>query len=170
MEQAQQIALAQHPVLRRLEAVLRQKELIVQREQKAWFPSIRIGIPLGLEVPLLNRNKGGIAAAKADLERTQAELTRARQEIQRDLEMATQTYESAREQVAVFQGGLRAAAAESLRIETLMYQEGEVDFLQLLDARRTARQTEAEYLQIMYDAQIARIEIERAIGIGGERE
>ncbi len=170
IEQAQQIALAQHPVLRRLEAVLRQKELIVQRERKAWYPSIRIGVPLGFEAPLLNRNKGGVAAAEADLQKTQAALARARQEIQRDIETAVQTYESAREQLAAFQGGLRAAAAESLRIETFLYQEGEVDFLQLLDARRTARQTEAEYLQVLFDTQIACIEIERAIGIGGEKE
>ena len=36
----------------------------------------------------------------------------------------------------------------------------------LLDARRTARQTDQEYLQALYDAQTARVELERAIGVG----
>lgn len=170
IEQARQIALTQHPRLRRIEAEVHQKELALKREQKAWLPSLRIGVPLGLEAPLWNRNKGGVAAAQADLEKAQAEQVRERQEIERDIETSAQAYESAREQLAAFQGGLRSAAAESLRIETLMYQEGEVDFLQLLDASRTARQTETEYLQAMYDAQIARVDIERAIGIGGDQE
>ncbi len=170
MDAAKEIALSQHPVLRRLEAVLRQKELSIQREQKASSPSLRLGIPLGLEVPLWNRNKGGIETAKAALQKTQAELERARQEILRDLDTNMQTYESVREQIEAFHGGLRAAATESLRIETFLYQEGEVDFLRLLDARRTTRQTEAEYLQALYDARIARIELERAIGLGGEKE
>ena len=170
MDAAKEVALAQHPVLRRLDAVLRQKELIVLREQKASHPTLRFGVPLGLEIPLWNRNKGGIEAAKAEVQKTQAEVERARQEILRDIETSTQTYESVREQLAAFQDGLRAASAESLRIETFRYQEGEVDFLRLLDARRTTRQTEVEYLQTLYDAQIARIELERAIGIGGEKE
>ena len=71
--------------------------------------------------------------------------------------------------MAAFQGGLRAAAAESLRLESFRYEEGEVDFLQLLDARRTARQTESEYLQALYNAQIAHAEVERAMGNEGER-
>ena len=169
-EQARQIALAQHPVLRRLDAVLKQKELIIAREQKAWQPNLRLGLPLGLEVPVRNRNQGGIAAAQAELQEAQAERARIQQEVERDVETGVQTYEGAREQRAAFEGGLRSAAAESLRIETTMYEEGEVDLLQLLDVRRTARQTEAEYLQALYDAQVARIELERAIGVGGLAE
>ncbi len=168
--QAREIALAQHPILRRLDAVVKQKELALAREQKAWQPNIRVGVPAGLEVPLLNRNQGGIAAARAELQAVQAEQTRIRQEVERDVETGVQTYEGTREQRAAFEGGLRAAAAESLRIETTLYEEGEVDLLQLLDVRRTARQTEAEYLQALYDAQIARIELERAVGVGGTTE
>jgi cobalt-zinc-cadmium efflux system outer membrane protein len=169
-DQAREIALAQHPELRRLDAVLKQKELAIQREQKAWQPNLRLGVPLGLEVPLRDRNQGGIAAAQADLQEVQAERARIRQEVERDVETGLQSYEGAREQRAAFEGGLRAAAAESLRIETTMYEEGEVDLLQLLDVRRTARQTETEYLQALYDAQVARIELERAIGVGGLAE
>ncbi len=166
-EQAREVALAQHPTLRRLDAILKQKELAIQREQKAWQPNLRVGVPLGVELPLGNRNQGGIAAAQAELQEAQAEQARIRQEVERDVETGVQAYEGAREQRAAFESGLRAAAAESLRIETTMYEEGEVDLLQLLDVRRTARQTESEYLQALYDAQIARIELERAIGVGG---
>jgi cobalt-zinc-cadmium efflux system outer membrane protein len=175
---AREIALAQHPTLRRLGEVVRQKQLVVQRERKAWYPDLTpgltlgadaaVGALLGIELPLWYRNRGGIAAAQADLRRAEAELARTRQEIERDLETGVQTYESAREQLAAFDGGLRAGAAESLRIETFLYEQGETEFLQLLDARRTAQQTETEFLQALYDTTIARAELERAIGIGGE--
>lgn len=181
VEEARPIAVAGHPVLRRLEAVLHQKQRIVERERKAWYPDLKpglsvgramdadsVGVSLGVELPLWNRNQGGIAAAAADLAEARADLERARLEILTGLDTAAQACEGAREQLSAFRGGLRSAAAEALRIETFLYQEGEVDFLHLLDARRTARQTEVEYLQALYDAQIARAEFERAIGIGGE--
>lgn len=180
--EARRIGLAQHPTLRRLQAVARQRELVIARERKAWYPDLRpgmnlgqeidtrsIGAGIGMELPFWNRNQGGIAAATAELHKTQAELERVLQEVERDIETGVQTYESAREQLAAFSAGLRQAAAESLRIETFLYEEGEADFLQLLDARRTARQTETEYLQAMYDAHIARADLERAIGIGGNQ-
>jgi cobalt-zinc-cadmium efflux system outer membrane protein len=181
LEQARQIAQGRHPALRRLEAVLRQKERIVERERKAWYPDLKpgvnagremdadsVGVSLGVELPLWNRNQGRIAAAEADLAEARADLERARLEVLTGLDTAALACESAREQLSAFRGGLRSAAAEALRIETFLYQEGEVDFLHLQDARRTARQTEVEYLQALYDAQIARAEFERAVGIGGE--
>lgn len=183
LNQAQQIALGQHPTLRRLDAILRQRELAIGRERTAWYPDLKVGLSpgqeldktglgasIGMELPFWNRNQGGIAAAQAELQKNQAELEKARQEVLRDLETGAQSYESAREQLVAFQGGLRAAAAEALRIATFLYQEGEADFLQLLDARRTSRQTETEYLQALYDAKITRAELERAIGIGGNKE
>jgi len=80
--------------------------------------------------------------------------------------LAVQGLEQAREQRAAFEGGLRQAATEAYRIETLRYREGEVDFLHLLDTRRTARQVEAEYLLSQYDVQMARAELDRALGKG----
>jgi cobalt-zinc-cadmium efflux system outer membrane protein len=179
--EAYQIALAQHPTLRRLEAVLHQRELVIGRERTAWYPDLKVGLSpsqeidtrgigasVGMELPLWNRNQGGIAAAQAELQQAQAGVEQARQEVLRDLETDMQSYESAREQLAAFAGGLRAAATETLHIATFLYEEGDADLLHLLDARRTARQTEAEYLQAQYDAQIARADLEWAIGIGGE--
>ncbi len=181
LNQARRIALIQHPTLRRLDAVLRQRELSIGRERTAWYPDLKVGLSpaqeidtrslgasVGMTLPFWNRNQGGIAAAQAELQKAQAEREKARQEVLRDLETGAQNYESAREQLVAFSGGLRVAAAEALRIATFLYQEGEADLLQLLDARRTARQTEAEYLQALYDLQVARAELEWAVGIGEE--
>lgn len=183
LARAREVALAQHPTLRRLAAVARQKELALEREKKAWWPDLKPGLgwgrefdadtfgaSLGLELPLWNRNQAGIAAAGAELKKAQAELARARQEVERDVEAAWQAYESAREQSAAFGGGLGAAAAESLRIASFLYEQGETDLLKLLDARRTARQTAAGRLQALYELNTARAELERAIGIGGIKE
>jgi len=181
--QAQQIAASQHPSLRRLGEMLERQRLVIEREQKAWYPdlvpslglareidSTSLGGGLGLELPLWYRNQGGIAAAQAEQRRLAAERERARQEILRDIEVGEQNYAGALEQLAALERGLRAAAAETLKVETFRYELGESSLLELLDARRTAQQTEGEYIQALYDANVARTDLERAIGIGGGKE
>lgn len=183
--EAERLALAQHPELRRLQAVVEQRERIVRQEQTAWYPALTlgfgpqraldtdsIGATLGLALPLWDRNQGGIAAAQAAAAAARAEIERARQEILLELETSQQRYGGACEQLAAFeidaQGGLRTQASEALRIAMFLYREGEADLLQLLDALRTHQATEAEHLQAQIDVQLARAELERAIGIGGE--
>jgi cobalt-zinc-cadmium efflux system outer membrane protein len=181
LEQAEAIALARHPSVARLNEELNRQRLVLVREQKEWYPDLvpslgfsreidttKAGGSLGFELPLWNRNQGGIAAAQAELRRLEAELERTRLEVLRDVEVEYQNYESAREQLAALEKGLRSTAAESLKIETFRYNLGESGLLDLLDARRTAQVTEAEYVQALYDLNVARAELERAIGLGGE--
>ena len=180
-EAARTQALANHPALRHLDAQLAQQRAVIARERTAWHPDPKPGISvgrqidsdsfdvsLGLEIPLWNRNQGGIAGAQAELNRLKAERERRRSEIESSLRASLEMDANAREQLGAFDTALRQGAAEALKIETFLYQQGEHDLLQLLDARRTARETESEYLQALYDAAIARVELEQAIGIGGE--
>ncbi len=168
-----------HPLLRRVDAALDRQRAIIGREESAWYPDLKpglqvgqeddknsIGVSLGVEIPLFNRNQGGIAGAKAELARLEAERERVRIEVERDVHQAWQAYQSSREQAGAFGDGLREGAAEALRIETFLYEQGETDFLRLLEARRTARATEAEYLQALFDARIARAELNQVMGIG----
>jgi len=180
-ESCLEAALQGHPALRPLEAVLRRTELVVERERAAVLPDLKVGVlgqrefdtngvgaSLEIEVPLWNRNQGGIAAAGAERKRIQAEIERTRVQVERDVRTAFEEYESAREQLAAFDAGLRIAAEEVLRVETSLYEHGETDLIRLLDARRTARETEAEYLQALYNANIAQADLELVMGIGGK--
>lgn len=177
--EAIQYAMDRHPLLLKLHAEQRKQEAVIARERAASRPDLKpgisagrefdtnsVGLSLGVEIPIWNRNRGGVASAHAELNRIDAAMERTRLEIRRDIETALQNHESAREQIAAFGASLRASALESLKIETLLYEQGETDFLRLLDARRTAQETENEFLQALYDAAIARAELERATGKG----
>ena len=168
-----------HPELRRLLALQQKKELELNREQVAWYPDFSPGVgfeqeddadnyifSFGLEIPLWNKNQGGIAKAKAELQQIDAKIQRINQDIIRDAEVALEAYAGALEQIRAFEE-LRSAAADTLKMETFLYEQGEVDFITLLDARRTVQETESEYLAALYDAHLSRTELEQIIGITG---
>ena len=179
-EQVHTLAQSRHPKLKHLIALKRQKELELKREQVAWYPDFSPGvgfeneededsytISLGLELPLWNKNSGGIAKAKAELKRIGAQISRAKQDIVRDVDVVLETYEGALEQIHAFEE-LRSVAREALKTETFLYEQGEVDLLTLLDARRTTQETESEYLGALHDLHLSRIELEQTIGIIGD--
>jgi cobalt-zinc-cadmium efflux system outer membrane protein len=170
-----------HPSLRHLEALREQRERELASERVEWIPQPEpgvfldresdakvLGATVGVQVPLWNRNQGGIAQAEAALARVDAEIARTRAEIRRDLLTAIQAYESALEQIAAFQGGLLEDAQSALETEQFLYEQGEVALLQVLDARRTAQLTRSQYLEALLDAATAREDLNEAIGIGGE--
>lgn len=169
---------SRHPKLLELSAEITRQNAVIAREKAAWHPDLKpgifgdresdadtFGVTLGIELPIFNRNQGGIAGAKAELQRLEAELAGSQIEVRKQIEEAWQAHESAREQIAAYGTGLREGAAEALKIDTFLYEQGETNFLQLLDARRTAQETEAEYLQAIFDARIGRAELDEAMGI-----
>ena len=172
-------AQVRHPELRRLLALQQKKELELNREQVAWYPNFSPGVgfeqeedadnysvSFGLEIPLWNKNQGGIAKAKAELQQIDATIQRINQDIVRDVEVALEVYAGALEQIRAFEE-LRSAAADTLKTETFLYEQGEVDFITLLDARRTVQETDSEYLAALRDAHLSRTELEQIIGITG---
>lgn len=169
-----------HPAVQRALAALDAARRAADREEWAWAPDLRpaaiyareadkesVGGALAFEIPLWSRNSGAIGEAEAEVHRAEAELRAARREVEREARRALERLEGAREALAVFDGGLREAAAEALRIETRLYEQGETDLLQLLDAQRTARETEVERLLTLYEANVARAELEFALGGDG---
>ena len=179
---AKREALDGHPRLSQLQILVQQREQEIRAEEASRRPGLTVGLTvarqfdanslsgfLRFDLPFWDRNLAGIAAARGHLDQAAAELGRARLEIIREVELAAGSYEWLHEQLNAFESGLLQGAAETYRIEQLRFEEGEVDFLHLLDSRRTARQTELEYLQTLYDAHIARLELDRAIGKGVPR-
>ena len=173
-------AQVRHPELRRLVALKQQKALELNRERISWHPDLSPGVgfekeadedsyivSMGLEIPLWNKNQGGIAKAKAELQQIEAQILKIKQDIVRDVDLALETYTNAIEQIRAF-GELRSAAADALKTETFLYEQGEVDFITLLDARKTAQETESEFLAALYNAHLSRIELEQTIGISGD--
>ncbi len=172
-------ALSHHPAIRRIETLRLQREAELAGARAARLPAPAPGVliereadahtagaTLSVEIPLWDRNQGGVARAEAALQQVDAELARARVEIERGVLVALEAYQAAREQTAAFEGGLRADAARVLETERFLFDQGEADLLQMLDARRVAQETEAEALQAAFDLARSRADLEAALGIG----
>jgi cobalt-zinc-cadmium efflux system outer membrane protein len=174
-------ALACHPRLLRLSAELEQKYATLDKERTAWWPDLKIGarkehtldsdaaaITLGTEIPLFNRNQGGIAKAQAQAQKTYNDITIAFNEIRRDVEVSFQNYQLAREQIATYDDGLKAAAEEAVSLAYVSYRAGATGYLDVLTSRRLLQETEQGYIQVLYDAATARARLEKSMGVGLE--
>lgn len=172
-----QTALSRHPRLQRLAAELEQRYASLDRQRTEWWPDLHLGartsremdsesaaITASIEVPLWNRNEGGIAKAEAEAQRKYNDIAIAFTELRRDVESAYQNYEIAREQVASYEDGLREATEEAADIAYAQYQLGAAGYLDVLTARRMLQESEQGYLQALYDAAVARARLERARG------
>jgi outer membrane protein TolC len=93
-----------------------------------------------------------------------AEVERVRVTLQAELESRHRDVEVASVEVASLVADVGPAAAESLRIARLLFEEGETSLLDLLDAQRTARETRREEIRARYALANALNEMQRLLG------
>jgi outer membrane protein, heavy metal efflux system len=171
-------ALNCHPKLLRLAAELEQRYASLDRQRTQWWPDLKIGarqsremdsdtaaIMLGIEVPLWNRNQGGIAEAAAKAQKTYNDIAIAFTEIRRDVEVAYYNQAAAQEQLDSFENGLHEAAEESVALAWEQYRLGAGTYLEVLNARKLYQETELGYLQAAYDVRLAEVRVQRASGL-----
>jgi len=110
--------------------------------EKGYLPTFGISIP----VPLWDRNRGPIAAARAGLLRAQAELEAAQREGAAALAAAERSRAAAA--VSVERGrALLAHAERVVALSTRGYREGAFPITTVIDARRAARDVLRQYVQ-----------------------
>jgi cobalt-zinc-cadmium efflux system outer membrane protein len=128
----------------------------------------RIGVSVPL--PLFHRREGQIAEARADLSVAEALGESRRQTLRAELEFAYSAFVIAHRQVEAFEGGLLEQAEQALRVAEAAFRFGERGIIEFLDAQRTLRAVRFDYVNALYDARFALLEIERLLGadlIGG---
>lgn len=121
---------------------------------------------LGIAIPLpfMDRNQGGIARAAAEERVARTELALRKNRVFADVEAAYQALESARARVRSFETNLLRQADESRAIALRAYEEGAIELLAYLDAQRTRADIRHQYLQTVFDAWVALITLEYAVG------
>lgn len=172
-----QSALACHPRLLRLAAELEQRYASLDRARTEWWPNLNLGarqtrefdtdgaaVTLGVEIPLWSRNEGGIARAAADAQKTYNDIVIAFTELRRDVLVAWQNLELAREQIASYEGGIRGASEEAVALAYEQYRLGAIGLFDVLIARRNLQETQEGSIEALYDASVARARLERARG------
>lgn len=122
------------------------------------------GLSLGVVLPLWNGRRGDIAKASAESSLATAQVERVRVTLQAELESRRRDVEVSAVEVASLLSDVGPAAAESLRIARLLFEEGETSLLDLLDAQRTARETRREEIRARHELARALNELQRLLG------
>lgn len=90
---------------------------------------------VSLPIPIRDRNRGGIEAARADETAAEYQVQRVRAEARRDRAQAQMLVDAAETRLAALEGPGLAQAEEAVRLAQIGYNAGRFSLLELLDAR-----------------------------------
>lgn len=107
------------------------------------FANVQVGMPL----PIFDRNQGNITRASGELTAAQAALEARELALTQQLADALRDYEVARRTVARYRDSILPAALESRELVIQAYEQGELDYLQLLTTQQTYTEKSMAYLR-----------------------
>ena len=123
-------------------------------DQTGMLPTFGLAFPL----PLFDRNRGAVMLARAEQARAEAELTQA--QVQSRNEIARARRELANALRTVQRDSLLVTSAERVAAMSLTaYREGAASLPNVLEARRTAREVLAQYIDDLANAWIFAAEL-----------
>ncbi len=124
----------------------------------------RFGI--SMEVPLWGaaHERSRIAAARAQIVVTEADVERLRRDIPMQIETAYRRLMSAADQVKLFDDRVIRVAELAQQSASDSYDQGKATYLEVLDSQRTLVQTRTEYVDILLAYRQAWTDLQRATG------
>lgn len=130
--------------------------LVGGREPVGWEALAEAGI----SIPLFNRNRGGITAARADEARAEAERRRLELDLQSRLVKVFDEYLTALRASEVYRDEVVPRAEEAYRLYLTRYREMGAAYPQVLIAQRTLFEMTAEYLDNLEEAWRAALQLQ----------
>lgn len=118
-----------------------------------------------VDLPLLNRNQGLIAAADAGVRLAARQIAVQEALVRAEIRTAEAEVRERAKQLAGSLAPLRERAAEVARIAEAAYREGGADLLRLLDAQRARLEADSLYLRTLADYRQAVVALEFALGV-----
>lgn len=118
-----------------------------------------------VDVPLLNRNQGLIAAADAGVRLATKQIAVQAALVRAEIRVAEAEVRVRAQQLAGSLGPLRERAGAVARIAGAAYREGGTDLLRLLDAERARLESESLYYRTLADHRQAVVALEFALGV-----
>ncbi len=113
-----------------------------------------------MPLPLINRNQGGIAEARAQIEKARDQHRATEVHLTTQLAIAYEELEDASIQIAEYRKSVLPQVQQALQLTNEGYEEGRFSHLEVLDARRTATEAREQFLDalIRYHKAVAEIE------------
>jgi outer membrane protein, heavy metal efflux system len=123
-----------------------------------------IGLPLGIELPLFDRNEQGIAQAEGRREEFRTKYVAAAGRALANLEHAHRVAELAARTRRILRQTILPKAHNSIELARRALAAGSGDLLRLLDSERTFRQVQIETLEAQLAEYLAWSSLEQAVG------
>lgn len=102
-----------------------------------------------MSVPLWDRNRGGIDAARANHLRAHADFEQTRLALTEQATDALNRYRQANEQVRTYEVELLPRTKESLELTQQLYEKGQADFLDVLAVQRTLQEVNLNFIDAL---------------------
>jgi cobalt-zinc-cadmium efflux system outer membrane protein len=123
------------------------------------------GLSFSLPLPLFNNKEGEIGQAEAQLRTARAALTQAKLQALTDVDKAFRSYELNLQVLQLYDDTAIKRAKEALDIAEKAYERGATSLLDVLDARRTYRQTLVARDQARFSLRQSIFQLEQAAGV-----
>jgi cobalt-zinc-cadmium efflux system outer membrane protein len=128
-------------------------------------PVYSTGIALPLPVFFWQHSRGEIAESKHHEQELEASYRDLRAQVTQDVRSAYAAASTSMRQVLFLRDQLVPAAREAFRVASVSYSLGGSSALEVLDARRTLLDAESQLADALASANIARADLERALGV-----
>jgi cobalt-zinc-cadmium efflux system outer membrane protein len=124
----------------------------------------QVALNAGIPLPLFNRNQGGILQAEVSLQSAEADLNKTVNLVENEVEVAFRNLLQSRRLVEAYIGGVLEDARSTLTIVERAYERGGATILDLLDAARTSRTIQQNYIEALFTYQHNLFQLESAVG------
>jgi cobalt-zinc-cadmium efflux system outer membrane protein len=122
------------------------------------------GAGVSVVLPVLNRNQGNIAAARASTRAAERRVEFAELTARQEIEAAFRQHEAARRSLEMYERGVRAVAARNLDVVRRAYELGRGSLLDVIAEQRRYIEVENGYTEVLRQVYDAAVDIERALG------
>jgi outer membrane protein, heavy metal efflux system len=125
---------------------------------------LRVGPGLNMEIPILSQNKGRIARANAEVVQAARQYVALKDRIEQEVVEARERVIQAMSSLGRFRQQVRPPVDQSIRLTERAYANGDVSFLNVIEATRQRYDLDLREAEIYANSERARAELERAIG------
>jgi len=124
----------------------------------------QVAFNAGIPLPLFNRNQGGILQAEVSLQSAEADLDKTTNLVENEVEVSYRNLLQSRRLVEAYFGEVLEDARSTFTIVERAYERGGATILDLLDAARTSRTIQQNYIEALFNYQHHLFQLESAVG------
>jgi len=125
----------------------------------------QLGLRLSMPIPVIDRNQGGRAAARAHLDAADSRRLALERSITAEVEAAFARLSSSESILALLEQGVIPQLAENLKLTQEAYRLGEVGLLSVIDEQKKFFEVNDGYLSALHGRRVAFIKLETAAAI-----